>query len=550
MDSQEFTPKLFGLIRGYSWGTFRKDLFAGCTVGVISLPLAMAFAIASGVEPIRGLYTAMIAGFLISFLGGSRVQIGGPTGAFIIIVYDIVQRTGYEGLCISTVMASVVLILLGIFRVGSLIQYIPRSLIVGFTTGLGLFVFSTQIKDFFGLQMGTPPASFLTKWIAYGYAFPSLNSSTTLLALGTLGLIFIIQKFFPRIPWGITTIACASTFAILFHLPVDTIATRFGTIPGQVPFPQIPNFSMLSTHFPELVKDALVIAFLGGIESLLSAVIGDEIGGGKHRPNCELIAQGIANASSIFFGGIPATGAIARTAANVKTGAQTPVAGIIHSIILALLVFCFAPIISQIPLAILSAVLVIIAWNMSEAHHFFHLLKGPLNDRIVLLSAFFLTVFVDITIAISISMLLACLIFIKQIFQKSSLIHTTHLPLNKMTIPSSMQMYEIQGPFFFASTNLLKSLFFAPRNSPNICILRLGKVPIIDASGAHAILTFHKHCQAQGVTLYLSEIQESVKKDLKHFHVLHTFGEMHILSTLQDVIDCVQLHDVNNKLTV
>lgn len=411
----EFIPKSYHYLRnGYRFSTFKKDLLAGLTVGIIALPLSMAFAIASGVSPERGLYTAIVAGFLISLLGGSRVQIGGPTGAFVVIVYGIIQRTGYEGLCISTLIAAAILILLGALRVGSWIKYVPNPLITGFTTGIAVIIFSTQIKDFFGLSMGTPPADFVEKWAAYFKALPTFNPLTLSLAAGTLGVIVLIRRFAPQLPWGISAIVLATAICMLFQLPVETIQSRFGEIPRSLPIPSLPCLVIPAGKFKEIFIDGITIAFLGAIESLLSAVIGDRMISGRHRSNCELIAQGIANFGSVVFGGIPATGAIARTSANVKTGAQTPMAGMIHALVLFLILFCFAPIVSQIPLAALSAVLIMVAWNMSEMALFTRLLKGPQGDRLILLTAFLLTVFVDITVAISVGMILVGILFMKR----------------------------------------------------------------------------------------------------------------------------------------
>jgi len=416
---QEFIPKAYLYLRkGYTFATFKKDLVAGVTVGIIALPLAMAFAIASGVEPARGLYTAIVAGFLISLLGGSRVQIGGPTGAFVVIVYGIIQRTGYTGLCISTLLAAVILVLLGLFRIGSWIKYIPHPLITGFTTGIAVLIFSSQIKDFFGLHMGVPPTDFTAKWTAYFHAFPTFDPTTLLMAAATLAVILLIRRFVPSLPWGISAIVFATLLCFALQIPVDTIQSRFGEIPRMLPVPSLACLANIpAEHMKELWTDAITIAFLGGIESLLSAVIGDGMIGGSHRSNCELIAQGVANFGSVLFGGIPATGAIARTATNVKTGAQTPMAGMIHAATLFLILLCLAPVVSQIPLAALSAILMMIAWNMSEAGHFIHLLQAPAGDRMVLLAVFFLTIFVDLIVAISGGMLLAGGIFLLREFR-------------------------------------------------------------------------------------------------------------------------------------
>lgn len=540
----DFIPKSYlCFTKGYSLATFKKDLIAGVTVGIVALPLAMAFAIASGVDPARGLYTAIIAGFLISLFGGSRVQIGGPTGAFVVIIYDIVQRTGYNGLCLSTLIASMILILFGIFRLGSFIKYVPHSLVTGFTTGIAVIIFSTQIKDFFGLHMGTPPAEFMAKWTAYFHAFPTFEPATLCLALATLALILFIRKKIPSLPWGIAAIVFATTIFILFEIPVATIFSRFGEIPHYLPTPSLCHFSIPNGGFNEIIKDGITIAFLGSIESLLSAVIGDGMIGGKHKSNCELIAQGIGNFGSILFGGIPATGAIARTATNVKSGAQTPLAGMIHALTLFLILVVLSPLTSQIPLAALSAVLIMVAWNMSEIHHFTRLLKGPLGDRLVLIVSFLLTVFVDITVAISVGMILACFVFMKQMSQMAKVVPLStlfqepskDLP-EKIILPSNVQIYEIQGPFFFGAANILKDLLEESGPPPKTFILRLKEVPMIDASGMHAIQEFYDRCKSRKITLYLTEVKEHTRHDLKKFGLLDQIGEKHIFRTLDDAL--------------
>jgi len=548
----EFIPKSYLYLRnGYTFAIFKKDFIAGVTVAVIALPLAMAFAIASGIDPARGLYTAIIAGFLISLLGGSRVQIGGPTGAFVVIIYDIVQRTGYSGLCISTLLAAIILILLGIFRIGSWIKYIPHPLVTGFTTGIAVLIFSTQIKDFFGIQTGPLPSDFTEKWLFYFHAFPTFDPITLSLAATTLIIILLIRRFVPYIPWGISAIVLATLVCWIFQIPVDTIQSRFGLIPRTLPTPSLSFITNIPTeNIKELFTDAITIAFLGGIESLLSAVIGDGMIGGKHRSNCELVAQGIANFGSILFGGIPATGAIARTATNVKTGAQTPVAGIIHAVILLLILYCFSPIVSQIPLAALSAVLMMIAWNMSEVGHFSRLLKAPIGDKMVLLTAFFLTVFVDITVAISAGMVLASLVFMQQMSQMSKTISLSQIFSEKPTdfpekgdtdnlsvtaIPSDVEIYEIQGPFFFGTANILKDL--SPSQPPKkTFILRLRSVPMIDASGMYALKEFYHQCHKNGTRLYLSEVHRQTKHNLKQFGLIDLIGNAKIFPDLDSAL--------------
>jgi len=549
----EFIPKSFLYLRhGYSFAKFRKDLLAGITVGIIALPLAMAFAIASDVSPERGIYTAIIAGFLISALGGSRIQIGGPTGAFVVIVYEIIQRTGYEGLVISMLIASVILVLLGIFRIGSWIKYVPHPLVIGFTSGIALLIFSTQIKDFFGLKITSLPADFLGKWIVYFHAFSTFDPTTLILAVGTLIGILLMRRFLPKLPWGITAIVLATAVTIIFHLPTETIFSRFGEISRSLPAPLLPHFSIPEGKFNEIFFDGITIAFLGGIESLLSAVIGDGMIGGRHRSNCELIAQGIANFGSLIFGGIPATGAIARTAANVKTGAQTPMAGMIHALVLLFILYCLAPLVSKIPLAALAAVLVMIAWNMSEMSHFTRLLRAPLGDRLILLIAFLLTVFVDITIAISVGMILASFLFMQRmsrmakvvslppIFQESAVDFPEKSDpddISKKIVPKGVEIYEIQGPFFFGAANLLRDLLSNLATPPKVFILRLRSVPMIDASGMYGLEEFYHQCKKQKICLLLSGVNPQTRKDLKKFGLTASIGELNIFPHLDKALE-------------
>jgi sulfate permease, SulP family len=413
----DFVPKIIVclLLEPYRFSTFRKDLQAGVTVGIVALPLAMAFAIASGVGPEKGIFTAIIAGFLISLLGGSRVQIGGPTGAFVVIVYGIVMRDGYGGLIAATLIAGALLIVMGLCRMGTLIKFIPYPLVTGFTTGIAVIIFSSQVKDFLGLKIDKVPADFISKWDSFYHALPTFDATTLSVAAGTLALILAIKRFIPQLPWGIGSIAIATLVCWGFHLPVDTIYTTFGEIPRMLPMPSLPDLPAAFANWHQLIPDAITIAFLAGIESLLSAVVADGMIGGQHKSNCELVGQGIANLGSCIFGGIPATGAIARTATNVKTGARTPVAGIIHAATLFLILIAFAPIVSMIPMAALSAVLVMVAWNMSEVERFRHLMKAPLGDVALLLTTFLLTVLVDMTVAVEVGMIMAAFLFMKRV---------------------------------------------------------------------------------------------------------------------------------------
>jgi SulP family sulfate permease len=552
--NSEFIPKSFLYLKNYTRQLFYKDLVAGITVGIIALPLAMAFSIASGVPPERGLFTAIVAGFLISALGGSSVQIGGPTGAFVVLVYDIMSRTGYEGLALSTIIAAFLLIAIGLFKAGSWIKYIPYPLIIGFTTGIAVIIFSAQIKDFMGLSLEAVPANFVKKWISYVEAFPSIRWPTFALASGTLGFIIAIRRFFPRIPWGIAALAVSTAAALFFNLPVETIESRFGNLPHSLSLPSFPSLSLLSTNLHEILFDALAIALLGGIESLLSAVIADGMIGSRHKSNCELVGLGIANFASILFGGIPATGAIARTTANVKSGAQTPMAGMIHAATLFLIIFLFAQIAGKIPLASLSAILMIIAWNMSELHHFFHLFRAPAADRSVLLTAFLLTIFVDITFAIAFGMVLACFLFMKKMSQYSKMVSLTSLfqengpeffertdpdAVCKKRVPPGVEIFEVNGPFFFGAADILQDL--ENQESPTkIFILRMRHVPLIDASGIHALIEFLQRCQKKRIELFLSGVHGQAEKDLYAFGFVRLIGKNAIFPHIDAALACAE----------
>ncbi len=548
---REFIPKSFIYLRRYSLALFRKDLTAGITVGIIALPLAMAFAISSGVTPERGLFTAIVAGFLISALGGSRGQIGGPTGAFVVIIYDIIQRTGYEGLAISTILAAILLVLLGIFRLGSWIKYIPQPLITGFTTGIALIIFSSQIKDFFGLNMGTPPASFIEKWALYFKVMHSVHLPTLLLGLSTFALILLIRRFIPKIPWGIGAIVFATCLSLGLELDVESIQSKFGQIPNQLPWPSLPSLFIPANHLGEICTDAITIAFLAAIESLLSAVVADGMMGSRHKSNCELVGQGIANFASILFGGIPATGAIARTAANIKSGAQTPMAGMIHAVTLFLIILFLAPVVSQIPLTALAAVLIMVSWNMSELPHFLNFLKAPVGDAAILLTAFLLTVFVDITVAVLLGTILACFLFMKRMSECSKTIPLTQLfrepaseffekydpdALTHKVVPEGVEIYELQGPFFFAVADVLKDLLLNLEKSPKVFILRMRFVPFIDASGMHALKEFYQKCKATHTALILSGVKGQTAKDLKAFGLFQLIGEENIFSHIDEAL--------------
>lgn len=541
----DFVPKSFVCLfkEPYSFPLFRKDLQAGITVGIVALPLAMAFAIASGVGPEKGIFTAVIAGFLISLLGGSRVQIGGPTGAFVVIVYDIVMREGYGGLIAATLIAAVLLLIMGLSRMGTLIKYIPYPLVTGFTTGIALIIFSSQVKDFLGLKINQVPADFISKWEAFYHALPTWDPVTFAVAGGTLALIVLIRRFTPQIPWGIASIVVATLACWAFHLPVDTIASRFGEIPRTLPLPSLPSLPTSFAEWRHLVPDAITIALLAGIESLLSAVVADGMVGGRHKSNCELIAQGIANLGSCVFGGIPATGAIARTATNVKTGGRTPIAGMVHAVTLFVVILSLAPIVSLIPMAALSAVLVMVAWNMSEVEHFRHLFKAPLGDIAVLLTAFVLTVLVDLTVAVEVGMVLAAFLFMKRVSDLSQVASLKQLQreegeglleeqdpdaISQKVVPPGVEVYEVDGPFFFGIADSLKNVLANMERPPKIFILRMRKVPAIDATGLHALDDFYEKCKHSGTLLILSGVKGALAKAFKDFGIENKVGRQNI----------------------
>lgn len=533
----EFVPKSWIYLQEYRWELFKKDALAGITVGIVALPLAMAFAIASGVSPDKGIFTAIVAGFLISALGGSSVQIGGPTGAFVVIVYDVLQRTGYPGLALATFFAGIFLLFFGLFRIGSWIKYVPYSLITGFTTAIAVLIFSSQIKEFFGLSIKNPSASFMGQWMEYIRSMPSIRPETAAIGFGTLFLICALRRFCPRIPWGVASILIATSITSLFHIPVETIYSKFSSLPSSLPFPSFPSMHVSLDQWPEVIRDSFAIAFLGAIESLLSAVVADGMLGTRHKSNCELMAQGIANIGSVLFGGIPATGAIARTATNVKSGGRTPVAGMIHALTLLFILMYLSPWVNKIPLASLSAILMVVAWNMSEMPHFLRLIRSPTSDTVILLTAFILTLFVDITVAIMVGMVIASFLFMKNISVRCKAVAVTtgdvqtefpeqddpEATQNK-SIPFGVEVYEIQGPFFFGSTDILQNLIPNLAPFPKVFILRMRQVPLIDVSGVNALKEFYSQCQKHKIVLLLSGVHGHLKRDLEKLGFIRCIG--------------------------
>jgi SulP family sulfate permease len=535
-----FTPKLFDTLKCYNRQQFGKDLIAGLIVGLVALPLAIAFAIASGVSPEKGLYTAIIAGFIISAMGGSRVQIGGPTGAFIVVVYGIVQTHGVNGLIVATIMAGIMLIIMGITRLGSVIKFIPYPLIIGFTSGVALIILSSQVKDFLGLRMGTVPADFIDKWESYIRYLQTINIYTALTAAATVLIVFLWPKVTRKVPGSLVAIFVTTIAMQLLHLPIETIGGKFGNIPSSLPRPAIPSLDFATIR--TLIRPAFTIALLGGIESLLSAVVSDGMIGGNHRSNIELIAQGTANIFSPIFGGIPATGAIARTATNVKNGGRTPVAGIVHAVTLLLILLFFGKWAALIPMATLAGILAVVAYNMSEWQQFVSVLKGPKGDMAILLTTFLLTVLVDLTVAIEIGMVLAAFIFVRNMARYSDV---DMLPkdaegkneddgesLQHFIIPDHVEVFEITGPLFFGAAYKFKDAMRFIEKPPRVLIIRMRKVPIIDATGIRTIKEVYKESKSRGTKLILSEVHsERVWNELKESRLLFTIGKANVTDT-------------------
>jgi len=538
-----FKPKLLDTLSHYHRQQFVKDLLAGVIVGIVALPLAIAFAIASGVSPEKGLFTAIIAGFIISAMGGSRVQIGGPTGAFIVIVYGIVQQYGINGLTIATFMAGIMLMILGFARLGSVIKFIPHPLTVGFTSGIALIIFSSQVKDFLGLKMGSVPADFIDKWKSYAANITSVNGYAVLLGLITVVIIVLWPRVTHKIPGSLIAILITTIAALLLRLPVETIGSRFGNIPSSFPEPAVPrlDFNIIKS----LLRPAFTIALLGGIESLLSAVVADGMIGGNHRSNMELVAQGTANVFSSIFGGIPATGAIARTATNVKNGGRTPIAGITHALTLLLIMICVGKWAALIPMATLAGVLVIVAYNMSEWESFVSVLKGPRSDAAVLLTTFFLTVLVDLTIAIEIGMVLAAFLFMRKMIQFSDVSVLTKQAddadngsdeeaLSNYSLPHEVEVFEITGPLFFGAAYKFKDAIRLVERKPRVCIIRMRKVPIIDATGIKTIREVYKEFRRRGTKLILSEVHSpQVMQALKDARLLFAIGKANVTASFE-----------------
>jgi len=545
-----FRPILFSELKNYSWKKFSQDLFAGLTVGVVALPLAMAFSIACGFSPARGIYTAIIAGFLISLFGGSRVQIGGPTGAFIVIIAAIYSKCGNAGLLTATLLAGGILVLFGIFKMGALIKFIPFPVTTGFTSGIAVVIFATQLNDIFGLGLENIPADFIGKLKVVGMNLPHTDWATFGIGLFTIIVICVVKRLLPKWPAMLVGMLAATAVAQILKLDIATIGSKFGELPRTLPKPGLEILPV--SRVCEVLMPAFTIALLAGIESLLSATVADGMTGGRrHRPNTELIAQGLGNIGSVFFGGIPATGAIARTATNIKSGAQTPVAGMIHAVVLMLILLLLAPQAKLIPLAALAGIMAVVCYNMSEYHTFCRMFKGPKSDWAVMLTTFLLTVFVDLVVAVEVGVVLAALLFIRRMSDISNVSAITGElagdknevddpdNIGSRDVPADVVVFEVQGPFFFGAVDGFRDKVMKFSNKGiNTVILRMRMVPAIDATGLTVLADFVKQCQKQKMDIVLSGVQTDSQpmKAFEHFGLIETLGKDNICPHIDDAL--------------
>jgi len=547
--AQMFMPKLYTVLRGgYGWADLRADAIAGLTVAVVALPLAMALAIASGTTPEKGLYTAIVAGFLISAFGGSRVQIGGPTAAFVPVVFVVIQKFGFGGLILCTMLAGLMLIAAGMMRLGTLMKYMPQPVITGFTAGIAVSIFSSQVKDLLGLHMDKVPADFLGRWTAYAQHIATTQPAAVGLAALTLGVIIAVRRWRPAWPGFLIALLLCTAVSIGFALPAETIGTRFGNLPTSLPIFDFPHIPFARTF--ELLPSSFTIAFLAGVESLLSAVVADGMIGARHRSNGELVAQGIANVGSALFGGLPATGAIARTATNVRAGGRSPIAGMLHSIFLLLFMLLLGSQMHYVPLAALAAVLLVVAWNMSEYQHFLHTLSAPKGDMLVLLSTFLLTVFFDLTVAIEVGIVLASFVFMFRMAEAFEISSGVHLIAGdeddgvarigdadqRAQLPKGVEAFQISGPLFFGAANRLDNLLDQFFVTPRVFILRMRLVPIIDASGVHALKSLADRCRRKGIVLIVSGLQAQPQRVIVDMHVDERPGELYFVADYEHAI--------------
>lgn len=544
---ENLKPVIFESLKGYSLKLFKKDLFAGITVGIVAIPLALAFAIASGATPSQGIFTAVIAGFLISFLGGSRYQIGSPTGAFVIIVYGIIAEYGYDGLLLATIMAGIILIFLGLIKVGSFIKFIPYPVTTGFTAGIGVVIFSSQIKDFLGLTYKETSVEFIDKWAAIFSNLQGINYQSALIGVLTILVILILRKISTNIPSHVAAIIIATAVSYFLNMNVETIGGRFGNIEAVFPSFTVPEITLEKIRL--LFPAAITIALLAGIESLLSAVVADGMTGSHHKSNTELVGQGVANIFSGFFGCIPATGAIARTATNVRAGGISPVSGMIHAIFLGLFILFFSFLIEVIPMAALAGVLLVVSVDMMGLKNMKSLFSAPKSDILVLLTTFILTIIVDLTAAVQVGVVLAALLFMKRMSDVTSMGkinfdasevsskdgYDPDATKNKV-IPEGVEVYEINGPFFFGVADMLINTLEHIGKTPKVFILRMRNVPAIDATGEHALENFYHTCKKLGIALVLSGVNKAPYETLKKMHFIDMIGKENVLDHIDKAL--------------
>lgn len=544
MKAFNIQTKLFSCLKTYDKKTFMSDLMAGIIVGIVALPLAIAFGIASGVTPEKGIITAIVAGLVISLFGGSKVQIGGPTGAFIIIIYGIIQKYGFEGLTIATLMAGFFLVLFGLLRLGTIIKYIPYPIVVGFTSGIAVTIFTTQIKDLFGLTLPSNPSDFIEKWGVYLQNFNTIDPWCALIGVASVVVIAVTPRFSKKIPGSLIAIILMTIVALLLKnfagvLSIETIGDRF-SISNELPAAQVPDMNWETIK--SLVSPAITIAILGAIESLLSATVADGVIGDHHDSNTELVAQGLANIASPLFGGIPATGAIARTMTNINNGGKTPVAGIIHAVVLLLIFLFLMPLAKYIPMACLAGVLVVVSYGMCGWRSFLELMKNPKSDVTVLLITFFLTIIFDLTIAIEVGLIIACLLFMKRMSETTDVkAITEEIDLNQdaefstgnldhLIIPQGVEVYEINGPYFFGAGNKFEEIMASFGDRPKVRIIRMRKVPFVDSTGIHNLTNLCEMSKKEGIQIVLSGVREKVNVQLEHAGFYHLIGEDNICS--------------------
>lgn len=544
MKAFNIQTKLFSCLKTYDKKTFMSDLMAGIIVGIVALPLAIAFGIASGVTPEKGIITAIVAGLVISLFGGSKVQIGGPTGAFIIIIYGIIQKYGFEGLTSATLMAGFFLVLFGLLRLGTIIKYIPYPIVVGFTSGIAVTIFTTQIKDLFGLTLPSNPSDFIEKWGVYLQNFNTIDPWCALIGVASVVVIAVTPRFSKKIPGSLIAIILMTIVALLLKnfagvLSIETIGDRF-SISNELPAAQVPDMNWETIK--SLVSPAITIAILGAIESLLSATVADGVIGDHHDSNTELVAQGLANIASPLFGGIPATGAIARTMTNINNGGKTPVAGIIHAVVLLLIFLFLMPLAKYIPMACLAGVLVVVSYGMCGWRSFLELMKNPKSDVTVLLITFFLTIIFDLTIAIEVGLIIACLLFMKRMSETTDVkAITEEIDLNQdaefstgnldhLIIPQGVEVYEINGPYFFGAGNKFEEIMASFGDRPKVRIIRMRKVPFVDSTGIHNLTNLCEMSKKEGIQIVLSGVREKVNGQLEHAGFYHLIGEENICS--------------------